>query len=101
MSTTNRHGAAGSLLFNPHTYDPSHFDDETRRLLRATIAWFEHRGKKRLLEDYRDCVWYADFLEFVAKERLFAKMGTPAPEADGDRVPKRSRSARSVPGRGW
>jgi hypothetical protein len=85
VSTTNRHGAAGSLLFNPHTYDPSHFDDETRRLLRATIDWFEHRGKERLLEDYRDCVWYADFLEFVAKERLFAKMGTPAREANGDR----------------
>ena len=85
MSTTNPPGAAGSLLFNPHTYDPSHFDDETRRLLRATIDWFEHRGKERLLEDYRDCVWYADFLEFVAKERLFAKMGTPAREANGDR----------------
>ena len=85
MSTTNPHGAAGSLLFNPHTYDPSHFDDETRRLLRATIDWFEHRGKERLLEDYRECVWYADFLEFVAKERLFAKMGTPAREANGDR----------------
>ena len=30
------------------------------------------------------CVWYADFLEFAAKERLFAKMGTPAREANGD-----------------
>jgi alkylation response protein AidB-like acyl-CoA dehydrogenase len=85
MSTTNRHGAAGSLVFNPHTYDPSHFDDETRRLLRATIDWFEHRGKERLLRDYGDCVWYATFLEFVAKERVFAKMGTPAREANGER----------------
>jgi hypothetical protein len=46
---------AESLLFNPHSYDPSHFDDETRRLLRATIDWFEQRGKERLLEDYREC----------------------------------------------
>lgn len=80
-----QHRAAESLLFNPHTYDPSHFDDATRRLLRATIDWFEHRGKEKLLENYRECVWYADFLEFVAKERLFAKMGTPAREANGDR----------------
>ena len=85
MSTTNQHDPAGSLLFNPNTYDPSHFDEETRRLLRATIDWFEHRGKQRLLEDYRESVWYADFLEFVATERLFARMGTPAREADGDR----------------
>ena len=56
MSTTDRHSAAGSLVFNPHTYDPSLLDDETRRLLRATIDWFEHRGKERLLEDYRDGV---------------------------------------------
>jgi hypothetical protein len=40
---------AESLLFNPHTYDPSHFDDATKSLLRATIDWFEHRGKETLL----------------------------------------------------
>ena len=75
---------AGPLLFNPHTYDPSHFDGATRRLLRATIDWFEHRGKERLLADYRECVWYSDFLDFAAKERLFATMGTPARQANGD-----------------
>ncbi len=35
-----------SLLFNPRTYDPAHFDPETRRLLRATVDWFEARGKR-------------------------------------------------------
>ena len=74
----------GPLLFNPHTYDPSHFDGATRRLLRATIDWFEHRGKERLLADYRESVWYSDFLDFAAKERLFATMGTPARQANGD-----------------
>ena len=39
------------LLFNPHTYDPQHFDTETRRLLRATIDFFEGLGKKRILDD--------------------------------------------------
>ena len=80
-----QHRDTESLLFNPHTYDPSHFDHVTRRLLRTTIDWFEHRGKETLLQNYRECVWYADFLEFVAKEHLFAKMGTPAREANGDR----------------
>ena len=39
------------LLFDPNTYDPQQFDDETRRLLRATIDWFEGQGKKRILDD--------------------------------------------------
>ena len=84
VKTRQRRREAASLLFNPHRYDPSHFDDATRSLLRATIDWFEHRGKETLLRNYRECVWYADFLEFVANERLFAKMGTQAREANGD-----------------
>ncbi len=82
--TGEQHRAASSLLFNPHTYDPANFDEPTRRLLRATIDWFEHRGKEKLLEDYCGCVWYTDFLEFVAKRGLFAKLGTQAREANGD-----------------
>ncbi|MEV0008218.1 acyl-CoA dehydrogenase family protein [Streptomyces sp. NPDC051840] len=70
------------LLFNPRSYDPAHFDPETRRLLRATVAWFEARGKRRLIEDYRSRAWLSDFLEFAAKERLFATFLTPASEAD-------------------
>jgi len=72
-----------SLFFNPKTYDPQHFDPETRRLLRATIDWFETRGKQRLLADYFGHVWYSDFLEFRAKESLFATFLTPAADADG------------------
>ncbi|MFG1795345.1 acyl-CoA dehydrogenase family protein [Nocardia sp. NPDC049149] len=73
-----------ALLFNPATYDPQQFDAETRRLLRATIEWFESRGKQQLLVDDADAVWTADFLDFVAKEKLFATFLTPAAYADGD-----------------
>ena len=72
------------LLLNPCTYDPAHFDPETRRLLRATVDWFETRGKKALISSYIDRVWYADFLEFAAKEGLFATFLTPAADAAGD-----------------
>ncbi|BDT96837.1 acyl-CoA dehydrogenase [Nocardia sputorum] len=71
-------------LFNPATYDPQQFDAETRRLLRATIEWFEGRGKQRLLADDANAVWTADFLDFVKKEKLFATFLTPAAYADGD-----------------
>ncbi|MEV8033387.1 acyl-CoA dehydrogenase [Streptomyces sp. NPDC086182] len=75
---------SNSLLFNPRTYDPAHFDPETRRLLRATVDWFETRGKRALLSDYIDRTWYADFLEFAAKEGLFATFLTPSADAAGD-----------------
>ncbi|MFH8570406.1 acyl-CoA dehydrogenase family protein [Streptomyces sp. NPDC017993] len=74
---------ADPLLFNPSTYDPEHFDPETRRLLRATVDWFEARGKRRLIEDYRSRAWLADFLAFSAKEGLFAAFLTPASAAEG------------------
>ncbi|MER7174815.1 acyl-CoA dehydrogenase family protein [Streptomyces mesophilus] len=79
---------ADALLFNPHTYDPAHFDPETRRLLRATVDWFEARGKRRLIEDYRSRAWLGDFLAFAAEEGLFATFLTPssaAGEAVGDK----------------
>jgi alkylation response protein AidB-like acyl-CoA dehydrogenase len=72
-----------SPLLNPRTYDPAHLDDESRRLLRATVDWFEGRGKKALLDTYNRHEWYGDFLDFAAKEGLFAAFCTPAAEGGG------------------
>lgn len=72
------------VLFNPKSCDFAQFDPETRRLLRAVVDWFEARGKRRLLQDDKEQVWPADFLDFVKRERLFATFLTPAAEADGD-----------------
>ena len=72
------------LLFNPNTYDPQQFDEETRRLLRATIDWFEGQGKKRLLDDDLTAQWPADFVDFIKREKLFATFLTPSEFADGD-----------------
>lgn len=72
------------LLLNPHDFDPQKFDPETRRQLRALIAWFEERGKARLLQDDLEATWVADFLEFIKRERVFATFLTPSEFADGD-----------------
>src|SRR4051812_39030529 len=78
-------GTGTTLLFNPHEYDASEFADEpTRRALLATIEWFEKRGKRRLKDDDHERVWYADFLEFVKEERIFATFLTPAADRAGD-----------------
>jgi acyl-CoA dehydrogenase len=75
---------SGELLLNPKTYDPQHFDPETRRLLRALIDWFEERGKTRLLQDDLDAAWVSDFLDFIGKERIFATFLTPSEYGGGD-----------------
>src|SRR4051812_29354622 len=78
-------GTGTTLLFNPHEYDASEFADEpTRRALLATIEWFESRGKRRLKDDDHERTWYADFLEFVKRERIFATFLTPGADAQGD-----------------
>ncbi|MBL1082350.1 acyl-CoA dehydrogenase [Streptomyces actinomycinicus] len=82
------------LLFNPRTYDPAHFDPETRRLLRATVEWFEERGRTRLTEDYRNRAWLGDFLAFAAKENLFATFLTPSSAAGETEPDKRWDTAR-------
>ncbi|KAB1910803.1 acyl-CoA dehydrogenase family protein [Micromonospora sp. AMSO31t] len=72
------------LLFHPHRYDPAHLDETSRRLLRATVDWFESRGKRALVDSYNHHEWYADFLDFAAKEGLFATFLTPAADGGGD-----------------
>jgi acyl-CoA dehydrogenase len=52
--------------------------------MRKTVDFFEAKGKKRLLEDYYSRPWYADFLEFVREERIFATMCTPEGEGAPD-----------------
>ena len=47
--------------------------------MKKTIEHFESRGKKRLKQDDHDRIWYADFLEFVKKEKIFATLMTPMP----------------------
>ncbi len=66
------------LLLNPKHHDRFYPDDRSREIMRKTIAWFEGRGLKRIKQDDFDRTWYADFLEFVKRERLFATLLTPA-----------------------
>src|SRR3954464_4926805 len=75
---------ATSRLFNPASYDAAEFDPATRKLFRATIEWFESKGKAALTAEVRTDVWYADFIEFLARERAFATLLTPARDAQGD-----------------
>ncbi|MFO0759221.1 MAG: acyl-CoA dehydrogenase [Byssovorax sp.] len=73
-----------NILLNPKTYTPSLPDARSNEVMTKTIAFFEAKGKDRLEADYYDRVWYADFLEFVKKERIFATIATPTGEGAAD-----------------
>jgi alkylation response protein AidB-like acyl-CoA dehydrogenase len=81
---TTETAAATSRLFRPDRYDASEFDPATRRLFRATIEFFEAKGKAALMAETRSDEWYADFIDFLAANRAFATLLTPARDADGD-----------------
>src|SRR5947209_10838135 len=86
---------ATARLLKPATYDGSEFDPETQRVLRATIDWFEAKGKARLLAESHSDEWYSDFIEFLAREHVLATLLTPARDA-GDAPGKRWDTARNA-----
>ncbi len=72
------------FLLNPKQLAESHPDPVLNEILRKTVAFFEAKGKKRLKQDDFDRVWYADFLDFVKRERIFATLLTPSGYGDKD-----------------
>jgi len=49
-----------------------------------TIDFFERKGKRRIKDDYHAQTWYADFLDFVKEEKIFATICTPAGQGAPD-----------------
>ena len=69
------------LLLDPRNHRRAYHDARSKEVMVKTIAFFEGKGKDSLLADYHAHVWYADFLDFVKRERIFATMATPAAAA--------------------
>ncbi|HJW71912.1 MAG TPA: acyl-CoA dehydrogenase [Geothrix sp.] len=65
------------ILFNPKQLSTEHPDPKVNEILRKTVAFFETKGKRRLKEDDFNRVWYADFIDFVKREKIFATLLTP------------------------
>jgi acyl-CoA dehydrogenase len=75
------------ILLNPRTETFADLDPASRALMRRTIEFFENKGLARIKHDDRERIWYADVLEFMAREQAFATLLTPAgygPEARWD-----------------
>ena len=73
------------MLLHPKNETFEHLDAGSREIMLKTVAFFESKGKEQLKHDDHERVWYADFLEFVKKEKIFATLLTPAPYGGGDK----------------
>jgi acyl-CoA dehydrogenase len=65
------------MLLNPNHLQRKYPDARSGEIMAATVDFFESRGKARLKHDDHERVWYSDFLNFIAKERIFASLLTP------------------------
>jgi acyl-CoA dehydrogenase len=72
------------MLLHPNDATFEHLDPQSRAIMRKTVAFFEEKGKTQLKHDDHERVWYADFLAFVQREKLFATLLTPAAYGGGD-----------------
>ena len=72
------------ILLNPKNLVRPYPDERSAAIMQATVDFFEQKGKRKLKEDDRERVWYADFLDFQRDEKLFATLLTPAAYGDGD-----------------
>ena len=62
------------ILLNPKQYAREASDERSREIMQKTISFFEDRGLARLKEDFHERNWYADFVEFMAEEKILADM---------------------------
>jgi acyl-CoA dehydrogenase len=73
-----------TLLLNPKKHNRYYPDERSKEVMLKTIEFFEGKGKKKLKADDRECVWYADFIEFQKKEKIFAALLTPTEYGEKD-----------------
>ncbi len=72
------------MLLNPKKETFGYLDERSREIMLKTVEFFENKGKTKLKKDEHERVWYADFLEFVKENKIFATMLTPAAYGSGD-----------------
>ena len=73
-----------NYLLQPKKYKTLMADKGSKAIMDKTVAFFEKMGKTRLLDDYNKKVWYREFVDFIGKEQIFAKLLTPKQYAGGD-----------------
>ena len=73
-----------NYFIQPKKYKSLMADEGSRAIMEKTVQFFEGMGKTKLCEDFNKKVWYREFIDFLAKERIFFKLLTPKEYAGGD-----------------
>jgi acyl-CoA dehydrogenase len=73
-----------NFFLQPKKYKSLMADEGSRAIMNKTIHFFETMGKTKLTEDFNKKVWYREFIDFLGKEQIFAKLLTPKEYAGGD-----------------
>ncbi len=71
------------ILFNPKKHERYYPDEESREIMQKTIAFFENKGLQSLKKDDQERIWYREFLDFMAEEKILYKLLTPSKYSDG------------------
>ena len=66
------------MILNLKENQYEYLDEKSRSIMLKTIEFFETKGKVKLKSDYEGRVWYADFIEFLKREKVFATLLTPS-----------------------
>ncbi len=66
------------MILNPKKEKFEHLDQRSREIMLKTIDFFENKGLEKIKSDYHNRVWYADFIDFVKENRIFATFLTPS-----------------------
>jgi acyl-CoA dehydrogenase len=66
------------VLLDPNNLTRKYPDEESKEIMKKTVAFFENKGKVALKNDDHERVWYQDFLDFLKKEKILYKMLTPS-----------------------
>jgi acyl-CoA dehydrogenase len=70
------------MLLNPSNYDIKHSDKRFKEIIEKTIDFFENKGLRKIKDDDHQRIWYADFLDFIKKEKIFAALLIPSHSGD-------------------
>ena len=73
-----------NLLLQPKKYQHLMSDSGSHLIMDKTINFFEELGKTRITGDFHQKVWYKDFIDFIGREQIFAKLLTPKAYSEGD-----------------